>query len=67
MNIRIVPHRVPMCDNATWWKVQTKVTWLKIGRFRLWRWKTIGDYCLFSTAKVVAKTVFEEQMIEKEW
>ena len=65
MNVRIVPHRVPMCDNVTWWKVQVRVTWLRIGRFRLWRWKTIGDYSLFENAKIIAKTIVEVDMINK--
>ena len=65
MNVRIVPHRVPMSSFGTWWKVQVRVTWLRIGRIRLWRWKTIGDYSMLEIAKDVANTVHEEDMIEK--
>lgn len=67
MNIRIVPHSVPLCDSSTWWKVQIRVSWLRIWRIRLWRWKTVGDYSLFESAKTVAKTIVEEDMIEKDW
>lgn len=67
MNVRIVPHRVPLCDNSTWWKVQIKVTLLRIGRLRLWRWKTVGDYSFFVPAKAVAKIIGEENIIEKDW
>ena len=66
MNVRIVPHHIPMTDNVTWWKVQVRVTLLRIGTLRMFRWKTVGDYCLFETAKTVAKTIVEEDMIEKD-
>ena len=67
MNVRIVPHRVQMSSFGTWWKVQIRVTWLRIGRIRLWRWKTIGDYSMLEIAKGVAKAVLEEDMIKKDW
>lgn len=66
MNVRIIPHSVPLCANSTWWKVQIKMTLLRIGMLRLFRWKTVGDYCIFQTAKTVAKTIVEEDMIEKD-
>ena len=67
MNVRIVPHALPIGPYSTWWKVQMRVAWLRIWRIRLWRWKTVGDYSLFETAKAVAKTIVEEDMIEKDW
>ena len=67
MNIRIVPHSGPLCGSSTWWKVQIRKTFFRIGRLRLWRWKTVGDHSLFEAAKSVAKTIVEEDMIEKDW
>lgn len=67
MNVRIVPHHFLLCDNSTWWKVQIKVTLLRIGRLRLWRWKTVGDYSSFVAAKAVAKIIVQENIIEKDW
>jgi hypothetical protein len=67
MNVRIVPHSVPVSANSSWWKVQMRVPLLRIGRIRLWRWKTVGDYSIFETAKKVAKTIVEEDMIDKYW
>lgn len=67
MNVRIVPHCGFMLYDVTCWMVQIRVTWLRIGRIRLWRWKTIGDYSMLETAKGVAKAVLEEDMIKKDW
>ena len=67
MIVRIVLHHIPLCDNSTWWKVQIKVTLLRIGRLRLWRWKTVGDYSFFVSANAVAKIIVEENIIEKDW
>ena len=67
MNVRIVPHAVPISANSTWWKVQIRKTFFRVGRIRLLRWKTVGDYSLFESAKTVAKTIVDEDMIEKDW
>ena len=67
MNVRIVPHSAQLVPKSTWWRVQIRKTFFRIGRIRLWRWKTVGDYSLFESAKAVAKTIVEEDMIEKDW
>ena len=35
MSVRIVQHNIPLCPNVTWWKVQVRVAWFKIGRIKL--------------------------------
>lgn len=66
MKVRIVPHDRPLCSNVTWWKVQVRVAWLKIGRIKLCHWKTVGDYSTLEPAKYAAKAIVEEDMIEKD-
>ena len=66
MSVRIVPHNIPLCPNVTWWKVQVRVAWFKIGRIKLCHWKTVGDYSTLNPAKYVAKAIIEEDLIEKD-
>lgn len=66
MNVRIVPHSIFTSSNITWWKVQVRVPLLYIGKIiRLKRWVTVGDYSRIEAARVVAKTILEEEFIEK--
>lgn len=66
MSVRIVPHNKPLCPNVTWWKVQVRVAWFKIGTIKLCHWKTVGDYSTLNPAKYAAKAIIEEDMIEKD-
>ena len=59
MNVRIVPHSAQLVPKSTWWRVQIHKTFFRIGRIRLWRWKTVGDHSRFEAAKSVAKTIVE--------
>lgn len=54
--IRIVPHRPSFC-NYTWFKVQVKKHLLEIGRFRLFVWRTVGDYTSFGGAYACASDI----------
>ena len=42
--VRIVPHKIPLTDGKTWYKVQVQRTIFRIGPFRMWIWWTVGDY-----------------------
>lgn len=61
MKVRIVPHKPPMCDNCTWWKVQVKSMLLRILFFRVYYWRTVGDYTDYNPALAVAKEILENE------
>lgn len=42
--IRIVPHKVPLTNRSTWYRVQVQSTIFRVCKFRVWFWRTIGDF-----------------------
>lgn len=44
LEIRIVPHKYRFVDCGTWYRVQDKTTIFRVGRFRVWFWRTVGDF-----------------------
>lgn len=66
--IRIVPHKIPLTDGATWFKVQVQKTIFRIGPFRMWIWWTVGDYTSLIKAeacRVEVKKCYEEKYDDK--
>lgn len=61
MKVRIVPYKPSFCDNCTWWKVQVKSQLLRILFFRVYHWRTVGDYRCCLSAKAVAKEILENE------
>lgn len=62
MKVQIVPHKPPMCDNCTSWEVQVKSILLRIMFFKVYYWRTIGDYSNYDSALAVAKIINEMKL-----
>lgn len=59
MKVRIVPHKIPLTDGETWFKIQVQKTIFRIGSFRMWIWWTVGDYTSLIKAKACMAEVKE--------
>ena len=57
--VRIVPHKVPLTDRSTFYRVQVETTIFRIGRFRIWFWRTVGDYSSLVDARLCRADVRE--------
>ena len=43
METRIIQHFNFNYD-STWWRVDVKKIVFRLGRFKIWKWETVGDY-----------------------
>ena len=59
MKVRILPHAG--YGGHTWWKVQVESILLRIMFFRVFYWRTVGDYGCCLAAKNVAKEILESE------
>ena len=56
METRIIQH-FNVNSDSTWWRVDVKQTVFRLGKFRIWKWKTIGDYSHIVCADLVSKAI----------
>ena len=56
METRIIPH-FNFAYGSTWWRVDVKQTVFRLGKFRIWKWKTIGDYSHIGYADLVSDAI----------
>lgn len=63
MKVRIVPFYEPIYHRVTF-RVEKKVTIIRIGKFRLWKWRIVDDCATLDYAKTLAHEI---QELEKEF
>ena len=52
METRIILH-MNFDYNSTWWRVDVKKIVFRLGRFKIWKWETVGDYSTVGDATLV--------------
>lgn len=56
METRIIPH-FSFDYNSTWWRVDVKKIVFRLGKFHIWKWKTVGDYSRVCDATLVSDAI----------
>ena len=56
METRIIPH-INFDYNSTWWRVDVKKIVFRLGRFKIWKWETVGDYPTVGDATFVSNAI----------
>ena len=60
METRIIPH-IKFDYNSIWWRIDVKKIIFRLGKFRIVKWETVGDYSKLGCAISEAIKRLEEK------
>lgn len=59
METRMIP-RIDFGHKSIWWRVDVKKIVFRLGKFHIWKWKTVGYYSRVGDAIYCAITKLED-------